>query len=95
MKNYTNFIFKNQIFEGKPVNYVRVRIFKRPKDTVESVFGKIKETDGTINHRNLADDTVTNYTYIVTSDGRRIRYDVTDAAKVYYVHIKLYITREI
>lgn len=94
-KNYQNFVWYDQTVDNKPVNFVRVRIYK-PLDAVKSDGNmQLAATDGNTfqkSRRSFLKYT-SQYSYVVLSSGIKERGAIYSSNHPYlYLHIKVYLT---
>lgn len=89
MKNYTNFVWRKESFNGKLINDLRVRIFeKNSGDAVRVNRGGVIAHDG----KRISDTKIIDFTYIIVSTGIYDKSSLHSGHSSLYVHIKLFIT---
>ena len=91
-ENFKNFLWNDQIINGKMIKSVNVRIFRPLEEITATAYHQLIDTDGEKRCKSSKTH-ISNYTYVLLSTGICQKSLISNCRSL-YLHIKLYITRD-
>lgn len=91
-ENFKNFLWNDQIINGKMIKSVNVRIFRPLEEITATAYHQLIDTDGKKRCKSSKTH-ISNYTYVLLSTGICQKSLISNCCSL-YLHIKLYITHD-